>query len=194
MRSIEGDFAHTIDRAVLYVMQNEGGFSDHSADPGGATNFGISIRYAKTVGDIDGDGFDEFDFDLDGKVTADDIKEMPRDEAENHYGYLFHKWRIDDINEPAVAIKIYDLHFPMGPAGAGKVVQRALRACGHQVVEDGVIGSKTIKAVNSVPSQYMLIALMSEAAGYFRSLHSKEFEAGWLNRAYQLPHMEIQSA
>jgi len=181
---------HTIDLAVLYVMGQEGGLVDHPQDPGGVTNFGISIRHAIAVGDIDGDGFDEFDLNLDGEVTAKDIQMMDRDKAEGYYGHLFEKWRIDEIKAPSVAIKIYDYHFPMGPKGAGLVTQRALRACGHDLIEDGIIGSETIASINAVKPQYLLIALMCEGAGYFRSLRSPTFEKGWLNRAYKLPHMD----
>jgi len=178
-------------RAISYVRSTEGGLVDHPDDPGGVTNFGISLRYAASVGDIDGDGYDEFDFNLDGAVTATDIRQMTPDQADRHYERLYFKWRIDEIAEPAIAIKIYDYHFPVGPSGAGRIVQRALRACGLSLKEDGVMGSKTIAAVNSTKPAYLMIALMCEGAGYFRALKSRSFEAGWLNRAYQLPLMEL---
>ncbi len=33
--------------AMKTVLRHEGGYSDDSKDPGGATNFGISLRYLK---------------------------------------------------------------------------------------------------------------------------------------------------
>ncbi|WP_334128262.1 glycoside hydrolase family 108 protein [Sneathiella sp.] len=178
-------------RAIAYVRANEGGFSDHPDDPGGATNHGISLRHARAVGDIDGDGFAEFDLDRDGRVTAEDIRAMPMSTAIGYYELLYDKWRIGEIEEPAIAIKIFDLCFPMGFGGASRVVQRALRACGNPVLEDGVMGSKTIAAINGMGQPaYLMIALNCEAAGYFRCLKSKSFEAGWLTRAYRLPFQE----
>lgn len=181
-------------RAISYVRPIEGGLVDHPDDPGGITNMGISLRHAIAVGDIDGDGFDEFDFNLDGKVTADDIRNMPEEKANWYYGHLYSKWRIEEIKEPAIAIKIYDYHFPTGPGGAGRIVQRALRALGFMVKEDGVMGSRTIRAINAANPAHLMIALICEGAGYFRSLKSKSFERGWLKRAYKMPHMETPNA
>ncbi len=31
-----------------YMMKNEGGLSENPADPGGVTNYGISLRFAKS--------------------------------------------------------------------------------------------------------------------------------------------------
>ncbi len=180
-------------KAVAYAYDNEKRLVNHPDDPGGITNHGISLRHALQVGDLNKDGILDFDFNLDGKVTADDIKMMPKQKALDYYAYLFEKWRIDELIEPAVAIKIFDYHFPMGPGGAGRVVQRACCAVGHQVLEDGIIGSRTLSAVNNANSDQMMIALMCEGAGYFRSLRSESFEGGWLKRAYKLPHMETPS-
>ena len=32
--------------AIPIVLKHEGGFADNPADPGGATNFGISLRFS----------------------------------------------------------------------------------------------------------------------------------------------------
>ncbi len=53
--------------------------------------------------------------------------------------------------------------------------------------DDGVLGPKSIIALNDYPTYMLLPALKSEAAGYYRSLKyngSQDFLKGWLNRAY----------
>lgn len=45
------------ERAYNFVRQWEGDYVNHQSDPGGATNFGISLRFLREFGeDIDGDG------------------------------------------------------------------------------------------------------------------------------------------
>ena len=39
--------------AVARVLEHEGGFVDDPVDPGGATNWGISLRYLKKAGAVD---------------------------------------------------------------------------------------------------------------------------------------------
>ena len=67
----------TLDRAfaIGFAMENEKGLVDHPNDPGGITNFGVSLRYAKAQGAILSEGGKillDFDLDNDGDVDADD--------------------------------------------------------------------------------------------------------------------------
>ncbi len=179
------------DWATNYVLNNERGLVDHPADPGGITNYGISIRHAIEVDNLNNDGLIDFDLDLDGEITSNDIRILPRHVAEKYYRYLYSTWRIVEIHETNIAIKIFDLCFPLGFYGGSLVTQRALRACGLRVAEDGIMGTKTINAINSIyNSNALLAALCSEAAGRFRFLRNPAMEKGWLNRAYKFPHME----
>ncbi len=72
---------------------------------------------------------------------------------------------------------------------AHRLIQRALRSAGRDVIEDGLLGPKTIAAINAVDVSDLLAALKSEAAGYYRSIAAsnpkqRKFLKGWLNRAY----------
>ena len=40
----EGKMQSNYDQSLHWVLQHEGGFSDHKADPGGATNKGITQK------------------------------------------------------------------------------------------------------------------------------------------------------
>ena len=60
------EFAHK------FTSKWEGGFVDHKNDPGGATNYGVSLRWLKNEGiDIDGDG----------KIDINDIKALTPSKA-----------------------------------------------------------------------------------------------------------------
>jgi lysozyme family protein len=76
----------------------------------------------------------------------------------------------------------------MGIGQANKLIQRALRATGTQVTEDGIIEPLTLKAINKADPTDLLAALKSESAGYYRLIANlnpsqKRFIQGWLNRA-----------
>jgi lysozyme family protein len=158
-------------QAVTRVLANEGGYSSLPGDPGGETNFGISHREYPML----------------------DIAKLRRDDAIAIYFRDFWKaGRYGDLVE-AIAIKLFDLSVNVGAARATRCLQRALRACGTTVVEDGALGNGTIAGVNHADAQALLAALRSEAAGYYRATAEKsvgkrgdrEFLDGWLKRAYQ---------
>ena len=116
------DFLIAVDRVLL----NEGGYSSNPADPGGATNFGISARQHPGL----------------------DIATLTRDAAVKIY---WREWwqRFGFARLPdAVASKTFDLSVNMGAGHAIQCLQRALRACDSHspVTEDGVLGVATILA------------------------------------------------
>jgi len=160
-------------QAVTRVLANEGGYASLPNDPGGETNFGISQRDYPRL----------------------DIRNLTREGAMAIYFRDF--WKAGRYAElpNAIAVKLFDLSVNMGPAHAVQCLQRALRACGTTVVEDGALGNATVAAANRANGAALLAALRSEAAGYYRATAEmsagrgqggeSSFLAGWLNRAYQ---------
>ena len=154
--------------AVSRVLKDEGGFVDNGADPGGETKFGISKRSYPHL----------------------DIRNLTRDDAIEIY---FRDWweRLHFDQLPAgIAGKVFDLAVNMGAHAAFVCLQRATRACGRLVVEDGILGDATRVAVLDCYPAALLAALRSEAAAYYRELAARngrdqEFLRGWLNRAYE---------
>lgn len=176
------------DDIVANTLKHEGGFVDDPVDTGGATKWGISLRFAMLVEDII-----DMDLDDDGDVDVDDIKLITRSIAKGIYKAQFwEKYRYWKINSVPIAQKVFDLSVNMGPYKAHLVLQRALRAVNHKVTQDGKVGPKTFEATNNVImlNKIALISSMkAEAAGMYRVIiakHSafKKYENGWLNRAY----------
>jgi lysozyme family protein len=171
--------------AVEVVLEHEGGYVAHPNDPGGATNWGISLRFLQSL------GYDVGDIDCDGDIDAEDIKQLPRERAiEMYREHWWKKYRYYRIENQEVATKIFDLSVNMGPSEAHKVLQRALHAVGMRYVEvDGVIGPQTIGAVNQAAPAALLAAVRAEAAAFYRARVAsnpklEQFQRGWLNRAY----------
>jgi lysozyme family protein len=172
------------DRAINILLLHEGKFC---VDEGGATNYGISLRYAKTVGDLDGDGLLDFDFDHDGDVDEIDIRNMDpataRRTYRNQWWDRYHYTEFPD----SLATKMLDLSVNMGPPQAHKLLQRAINACNHTITVDGVLGPQTISAVNSIQEDILLSELRLAALAFYQYLMDKNPQSrknhGWLRRA-----------
>jgi lysozyme family protein len=155
-------------KAFDYVMYHEGGYVKDPKDTGGETKFGISKCSYPHL----------------------DIKNLTRDQACKIYFCDFWvKAKCENIDDENIATKFFDLAVHVGISQAVKLIQRALRAAGQTVVDDGIIGPVTLKAINKADPTDLLAALKSEAAGYYRLIASanqsqQRFIEGWLNRAY----------
>ena len=174
------------EKAVEKVLEHEGGYVDHKADPGGATNYGISLRFVKQSTGID------LDVDGDGDIDADDIKAMTPDQAKEIYKTEFwEKYGYDKIEDAGVATKVFDMCVNMGPRQAHKLVQRACNAVAGtgNLVEDGILGNKSLESVNDINlNSSLLDPIRSAQSDFYKSLAAQKprlqvFLKGWLKRA-----------
>lgn len=181
------------DIAVETVLAHEGGFVDDPVDPGGATNYGISLRFLRANGalDRDGDGHPDGDLDFDGDIDHADIRLLTKAQAAQIYRHRFWNKYGYERMPSTIGEKVFDLAVNMGPIQAHKLLQRALRSCGADIADDGLIGPVTWKTLFHHEHQRRAIhaALCSEAAGFYRALAAakpamRKYLPGWLNRAY----------
>jgi lysozyme family protein len=169
-------------KAIEHVFKHEGGFNDIKEDRGGATNWGISLVFLKSVGkDIDGDG----------DVDWLDIKKLTKDEAKELYYDNFWKPLYERLPE-RLAIKVFDLGVNAGNGASHKVLQRALNLLGSNLVTDGVIGQNTITEVGKYPEVQILYAFCKMQLDFYNKIVEKnpsqaKFIKGWTNRANWLP-------
>jgi lysozyme family protein len=171
--------------ALQATLRREGRFVDHQADRGGPTDYGISLRLLQNLPDLAGD------IDGNGHVDLNDVKAMTAADAAAFYRkYFWDHYRLEDVAPPLVAAKLFDMFVHMRGKLAAKCAQRALRACNKPVLEDGILGSKTIAAINEIRDQLnLLAALRSESWGTYALIIAQdptqeEFRDGWKNRAY----------
>jgi len=166
--------------AMEFVLKNEGGWT---VDHAGPTNFGIVLRELQRTGE---------DLTGDGAVDVQDLRGMTREQAKDWYRR--HRWlpgRYGEIQDRGVAAKVFDCAVNMGAREAHVILQRALGATGYPVAVDGVLGPKTLGAVNVALPAALLAALRSEMAGVYRLILAGDrnkfgkYEKGWLERAYK---------
>lgn len=177
------------DKAILITLKHEGGFVNDPVDPGGATNWGVSIRFLKGAGDGDGDGWLDGDIDHDGDIDVDDIRNMTVEQARKIYRtHFWDKYNYDMIVDFTVAARLFDMTVNMGARQAGKIIQRALNNCGYQLKVDGKVGKMTFSAINCTDPEILMAEIRQEHAQFYIDLIAakpkfEKYRRGWLRRA-----------
>lgn len=183
----------TFELAIPTIFKHEGLFCDNENDNGGATNYGISLRWLKSIGDIDADGILDGDINHDSHVDINDVKAMSKADATKLYReYWWDKYQYSNIKVQQVATKIFDLAVNMGAEQAHKMAQRAVwsQYDYKSIEDDGILGNTSILYINNANKDCLLCSLRSEAANFYRLLISKnpaldKYRNGWMNRAYE---------
>lgn len=152
--------------AAWIIDTHEGGWSDHGADRGGRTSYGITEAVARKHG-----------LDVRSVTRADAIRIVVAD-----------YWSYDWCKSDHVATKILDIAVNCGPGTAARLLQRALRLLGHDIVEDGAIGPATKAAANRERGPKLLAALSYVQAARYVAIAEQDptqraFIGGWLVRA-----------
>jgi len=164
-------FTGAFEQALSAVLAHEGGLADDPADPGGITNFSISIKFAGSVNlDIDGDG----------RTTGEDIRALTREQAAELY--FDHFWRPLRCAEmtPGVALIVFDGGVNQGQRTIARRLQRAAGA-----IDDGIIGRNTLRAIRSWDGRYG--DLVNEVAArrarrYAQTRNFDRYGLGWMRR------------
>ncbi|MDP1964004.1 MAG: glycosyl hydrolase 108 family protein [Reyranella sp.] len=176
------------------ILRIEGGWSDDKADNGGATKYGISLRFAVAAGDIDvnGDGLADLDLNMDGVIDGHDIRLLtPPIALALYFGHFWIDPGIWKLPRPIDAA-VFDQAVNGGTTAAIRLLQRACNRVGGQLVEDGRLGPRTRAGVAlAVRGGKLLAAYRACAAERYREIARRDpsqnrFLKGWLNRASEL--------
>lgn len=157
-----------------FILRWEGGFVNDKDDLGGATNKGITIATFRSV--------------YGQNKTASDLRAMT-DEQWTHIFKKFYwdKWRADEIRDQSVANILVDWVWASGAYGI-KIPQSMLR-----VTIDGIVGAKTIAAVNAKDGKTFFDEIKKERIAFIDRIcnsrpQNKKFKKGWLNRINSLKY------
>lgn len=129
----------TVEQLAAAIVAREGGYVNDPDDPGGATNFGVTIGTMRSLGlDLNGDG----------RVDAADVRKLDRAQAAQIYiEHYFRKPRLDRL-PPALHASVFDMQVNAG-ANAVKILQRLVARMGFACADDGIIGPKTEAAATA---------------------------------------------
>lgn len=169
--------ATSVEKLAPFVLEHEGGFVNDPLDRGGATNKGVTIAVWKAQG---------YDKDGDGDIDVADLKLITEADAimimkKNYWD----RWKADQIKNQAIANTLVDWVWGSGAWGI-KIPQRILG-----VKDDGVVGIKTLEAINKQnPNKFLeklYLARFNFLDGIVASNPSqKRFIKGWKNRMNDL--------
>jgi lysozyme family protein len=182
----------TFDLAIPTILRQEGKFVNHPNDPGGATNYGISLSFLRKLEDGDKDGYLDGDLDKDGDVDVDDIKLMTREIAISIYKkQWWDHYEYEKIVGQSLATKIFSLTVNTGGSQGHKLLQQAINDCSDRAITvDGVLGRITLAAANYLDDEKLLDKLKLRAVRFYTSLvlakkTREAFLPGWNNRALE---------
>ena len=169
-------------------MRREGGFVNDPDDPGGATNFGVTIGTLKRLG---------LDLNRDGVVDIKDVRLI--DAARAAEIFLEHYLQRPRINELPTCLQpsVFDMYVNSG-SYAVKILQNVFNDMRIYVTVDGAIGPQTIhaaeRAVLAAPDHIVDIYSIARRNYYFdlaeRRPNLRKFartragtKGGWIRRA-----------
>lgn len=167
---------------LIPILEHEGGLTKDKRDPGGTTNWGISLRYLKHMG---------LDLNDDGVINDEDVIGLHKDGAEEVYRkYWWNAYRYAAFNELVVVEKVFDLAVNMGGNAAHKLLQIAVNRLGKSppIAVDGLLGGITFGAANATNANLLRQQLRVCAEHRYIEILADNpamewARNGWLNRA-----------
>lgn len=168
-----------ISQYIPFLRRWEGGFVNHAADRGGPTNQGVTLRTWQQVG-VDKDG--------NGIINTDDLLRMSTHDLVERVlrPHFWNRWQADRIRTQAIAEVLVDWMWMCGPYSI-RLAQKELK-----VKMDGIVGNKTLSAINTYGNQQELFYRLKVAryAHLYRICDyrpaNRIFLAGWINRVRAL--------
>ena len=167
-----------VNKLAPWILKWEGGFVNDPDDLGGATNMGVTIGTWKSFG---------YDNDGDGDIDVDDLHLLTREDVVNRVlkPHYWDRWKADLIKSQSVANILVDWLWASGAHGI-KIPQRLLG-----VAVDGIVGPKTIAAVNARNPRELFDMLKIARFDFIEDICRKrpannKFKRGWMNRINDL--------
>jgi lysozyme family protein len=166
------------------LLKLEGGFTDDTADPGGATNKGVTLKTFQTCAETL----------LGVAPTLQNLKELTDEQAGVIYKALY--W--DRINGDGISLQelaniVFDFFVNAG-AHATKLLQKVLNEMGASLVEDGVLGQASMQALGGADQREVYRRYKQGRIEYYKTLVQEhpllsKFLHGWLNRVNSFPEI-----
>jgi len=153
--------------ALGYVLQSEGGWENNSADPGGATMYGVTLNEYQI-------------YKANPHLTADDLRNITMPEVSALYRKNY--WNVCACDSLPNGIDYLVFDFGVN-AGCGRAVKILEQTVGDTV--DGIMGPQTLALVLDADPKILAQEFTQAKEEYYKSLNNPTFETGWLNRVAQ---------
>ena len=163
---------------IPIVLSAEGGYSNRKNDRGGETNFGITRPFYE-------------DYKHCAPGIAENIKDITKEDAIKLYKGHWDRYRVGDIHDKRKALLYFDYIVNSNPKNVTQRVQDSLNVRNYNLSVDGVMGPKTVSAINDVSCDDFVNFIQADRANYLELLadgnpSQREFVNGWMNRVNNL--------
>lgn len=178
----------SVEQVAQQIVAREGGYVNDPDDPGGATNYGVTIGTMRTLG---------LDLNKDGRIDTADVKALTRVQAVQIFVEHYHRRpRIAEL-PASVQASVFDMYVNAGN-NAVKILQRLITRMGFPATADGAVGPKTIAAAQDAAEaapQHLADAYGIARRNYYYALAdqrpaSRKYartnagtKGGWITRA-----------
>lgn len=153
-----------------FILKHEGGLVEHPADPGGLTNWGISLRSYPWLG-------------------RDAILLLSREQA----GRIYRKDYWDALRASEMPRQIALAAFDAGVNQGVTWTRRALQLAA-QVRQDGILGPQTLGALAKNPDRILAEFMALRGVRYSENKNFKVFGLGWMRRLINVHEECMKSA
>lgn len=163
--------------SIKNVLAHEGGYTNHPKDPGGPTNWGITIHDARKY--------------WKPQATAADVKAMPLSVAQDIYRARY--WAAQRCDELPAGLdySMFDYGVNSGIGRSGKVLRRLVGLPDNT----SVVTPEVIAAVAKRKTVDLIKALNDERLRFLQSLKTwPTFGKGWGRRVAEVRALSLQMA
>ena len=150
------------------ILKHEGGFVNDALDSGGMTNLGVTKRV-----------WEEF---VGHPVTEADMKALTPEKIAPMYKLKYWNPSYCEVLPKGLDYVVFDFAVNAGTGRSVKTLQQAI-GC----VSDGVIGPKTMAAINDANPKDLITKFSDARADFYQGIVARKpdqarFIKGWLNR------------
>lgn len=171
-------------KAMITVLRHEGGYTDDAKDPGGATNWGISLRFIRE---------EKLCENNDCKGDKNEVINLTKTEADEiYYKDWYIKNRYYEIKSQIIMTKVLDFSINAGSSQANKLIKRTInRISKIKTPINGLMDNETIELINHLEPSILYSGLVTEEEDFYldivkRNPELRKFLRGWLTRANDL--------
>lgn len=163
---------------VPFILRWEGGFTNNKNDRGGWTCKGVTLTTFRSV--------------YGQNKNANDLKYITNEQWMHIFKTLFwDKCKADKIQDQSIANMLVDWAWNSGAVHPIKALQRCVG-----VTADGIVGSRTLAAVNSASPLSLFGQLREKRIQFYNNIAAndpsqKKNLKGWLNRVAHITYGKL---
>lgn len=162
--------------ALAAILKYEGGWTNNPADPGGATNLGVT---QKTLSDW-----------LGRRASIAEVRMLTPETVAPIYKARYWDAIQGDALPAGVDLIVFDTAVNSGPGRAAKLLQGAVGT-----IADGSIGPATLAAVAAHSATDIIDRFSAAHEAFYRGLPTfATFGKGWMNRLRAVHALALQMA